>query len=333
MDINRIGQFFPDATGSTMPAPNGHRPATSLERKQLHAPPFRPDGRRPAKPPGCSVLATAAMASPASSWKPCKTHGVEPVVLNSHLTALGLFMCLWKYREGHTILIEDCEQALASAPILGLLRSAFCGVNDERHVTYTSSVQFDMPSSFRFDSRIIICSNTVPKSAAFKALATRCLVFHLEPTQDEIIEQFHAVAARGFEELTPDVCRVIVDYVAAHAARRLCMRLLVPVFRTVQFALAKGIAWEPLVDAQLQELVTSANIPSPLKRREDDGKVLEEAVRRFPGVQDQLRYFVEKSGRSGPRSSAARRNGIGGNENRHVVATGDDVPNPLQPHE
>ena len=75
-----------------------------------------------------------------------QSQNIAPVVLNSHLTALGLFMVLWKYREGQTILIEDCEQALASAPILGLLRSALCGVNDERRVTYTSSVQFDMPS-------------------------------------------------------------------------------------------------------------------------------------------------------------------------------------------
>ncbi len=298
MEINRIAKFFPETTDATTPSPSGHRPATSLERKQLllrHFAQMIVAGQNH----GLFCFGDGGNGKSSVIVETLQQHEIEPVVLNSHLTALGLFMVLWKYREGHTILIEDCEQALASAPILGLLRSALCGVNDERRVTYTSSVQFDMPSSFRFDSRIIICSNSVPKSAAFKALASRCLVCHLEPTQDEIIEQFQAIAARGFENLTPDDCRMVVEYVAAHAARRLCMRLLTPIFRTMQFARTKGIAWEPLVDAQLQELVPSPNVPAPLRSREDDGKLIEEAARCFPGsVQDQLRFFVEKSGRS-----------------------------------
>ena len=264
MDINRISQFFPEAIGNATPAPNGHhRPATSLERKQLmlrHFVQMIVTGQAH----GLFCFGDGGNGKSSVIVETLEQHEIEPVVLNSHLTALGLFMCLWKYREDHTILIEDCEQALASAPILGLLRSALCGVNDERHVTYVTSVQFDMPSSFRFDSKIIICSNSVPKSPAFKALATRCLVFHLEPTQDEIIEQFQAIAARGFEDLTSDDCRIVVDYVAGHAARRLCMRLLTPIFRTMQFARTKGIAWEPLVDAQLQELVPTPNLPTPL---------------------------------------------------------------------
>jgi hypothetical protein len=187
---------------------------------------------------------------------------------------------------------------LGSPPILGLLRSALCGVDDVRHVSYVTSVQFDAPPSFRFNSRIIIAANSVPKSAAFKALASRCLVFHLEPSQQEILEQFQVLAARGFEDLTPDVCRMVVDHVAAHASRRLCMRLLIPILRTVAFACEKKIAWAPLVDAQLEELVASPNVPIPLKSRDQDG-TLEEALRRFPdSVQDQMRHFVAKSGKS-----------------------------------
>ena len=120
-----------------------------------------------------------------------------------------------------------------------------------------------------------------------------------------------------------------MDYVAAHAARRLCMRLLVPVFRTVQFGLAKGIAWQPLVDAQLQELVQSPNVPMPLKGRDQDEKLIGEAVRLFPGsVQDQFATSWKSRAAVEPRSSGVRRNLIEAGDIKLIAAAlgGDGEP-------
>lgn len=229
---------------------------------------------------------------------------IQPILLNSHLTPLGLFGVLWTYRSDSIILIEDCEQSLSNAAVLGLLRSALSGVSDERRVTYTSSQQFDMPPSFRFDSRIILCANAVPKTEAFKALLSRCLVYHLEPTQEEILEQFHLLAAKGFtspdgEYLAPDLCSMVVDFVATTATRRLNMRLLVPVFRTVLYAKAEAVAWEPLVENQLQELLPTKNVAQPVGSKQQEVRCLEEALARFPdSPKDQVRCFMAKSGRS-----------------------------------
>ncbi len=230
--------------------------------------------------------------------------GIQPIVLNSHLTALGLFQTLWQYRTNEILLIEDCEQSLASPAVQGLLRSALSGVGDQRTVTYTTSVKLEMPVSFTFESRVIICANSIPKGEAFRALLSRCLVYHLELTNDEVLEQFHLIAQRGFRcpsghHLPADVCLAVVDYVSGNANRRLNMRLLIPIFRTVQYAMQANVSWEPLVKNQLQELLPQPNVVEPVRSRRQELRCLKQAIQRHPkSVKDQIRHFVSESGRS-----------------------------------
>jgi len=170
--------------------------------------------------------------------------------------------------------------------------------------TYTTSVKLEMPVSFAFESRVIICANSIPKGEAFRALLSRCLVYHLELTNDEVLEQFYLIASRGFRcpsghHLPADVCLAAVDYVSGNANRRLNMRLLIPIFRTVQYAMQENVSWEPLVKNQLQELLPTPNVVEAVRSRQQELRCLRQAIQRYPkSVKDQIRYFVSESGRS-----------------------------------
>ena len=79
---------------------------------------------------------------------------------------------------------------------LGLLRSALWG--DPRIVTYNSSQLDDLPGSFIFESRLVFCANVIPrKNDAFKAVLSRCDIFELDATQEEVVES-HAASRIGW---------------------------------------------------------------------------------------------------------------------------------------
>jgi hypothetical protein len=78
-------------------------------------------------------------------------------------------------REGKVLWLDDADSLYANMAILGLLRSALWGMGEARTVTYLSSQLEGLPSSFKFDSRIIFTSNSIPKrNGAFKAVLSSC---------------------------------------------------------------------------------------------------------------------------------------------------------------
>ena len=84
------------------------------------------------------------------------------VLLNSHITALSLYATLFHHRTGKVIWLDDCDGLYHDLKILGILRSALWGQNG-RVITYSSSQLGDLPSSFEFESRLIMTANTIPK--------------------------------------------------------------------------------------------------------------------------------------------------------------------------
>ena len=95
---------------------------------------------------------------------------------------------------------------------LGLLRSALWG--DPRIVTYGSSQLDDFPGSFIFESRLIFSGNVIPtRNDAFKAVLSRCDIFQLDATQEEIVDLMRRVLRHGYETLTPEDCQEVVDFI------------------------------------------------------------------------------------------------------------------------
>lgn len=226
--------------------------------------------------------------------------GIEPILINSHVTPLSLYSTLFHHRDDTVIFFDDVDTMFGSMPHLGLLRSALWGT--PRVVTYGSSQMPDgLPSSFEFSSRCIFAANVIPqKNDAFKAVLSRCDIFQLEATNEEVIEMMRNIAAKGFHGITPDEAETVIDFIADHAQdRQLSLRLLGPSLRKMSYARQEGVDWRPLVESQLQSLGKKNDVSKRLDSKGKDSKVIKQVISRFPeSVKDQMTNWCRITGKS-----------------------------------
>lgn len=226
--------------------------------------------------------------------------GVEPVLINSHITPLALYSTLYRHRTEEIVLFDDCDSMYSSMAHLGLLRSALWG--SPRVVTYGSSqLPDDLPSSFETTARFVFAANVIPKkNDAFKAVLSRCDIYQLEATNEEVIEMMRSVAANGFQGISPEDASMVIDYIAEHADdRQLSLRLLGPSLRKLKYARETDIDWRPLVRSQLQTLGRKNDATKRLDNRAKDFRLLELAIRKHPdSVRDQQEFYSRQSGKS-----------------------------------
>lgn len=226
--------------------------------------------------------------------------GIEPVLVNSHITPLALFSTLYGHRSEDVVFFDDCDSMYSSMVHLGLLRSALWG--SPRVVTYGSSQLPDgLPSSFETTARFVFAANVIPKkNDAFKAVLSRCDIFELSATNDEVIEMMRSVAAQGFNGITPVQCSEVIDFISAHSDdRQLSLRLLGPSLRKLTYARDVGIDWRPLVISQLQSLGRKQDATKRLDCRTKDQRILEQVLRRYPtSVADQQVEWSKSTGKS-----------------------------------
>ena len=225
---------------------------------------------------------------------------LTPVLINSHVTPLSLYSTLFQHRGEAILFFDDVDSMFSSMAHLGLLRSALWG--SPRIVTYGSSqLPSDLPPSFEFTSRCIFAANVIPsKNDAFKAVLSRCDIYELSATNEEVLDLMRCVSANGFHGLTPDDCAMVIDFIAENSEdRQLSMRLLGPSLRKLQYARGEGLDWRPLIKSQLQTLGRKQQATKRLDIKSRDLKLLREALKRFPeSVKDQMVYFCSQSGKS-----------------------------------
>lgn len=226
--------------------------------------------------------------------------GIEPVLVNSHITPLALFSTLYGHRTEDVIFFDDCDSMYTSMVHLGLLRSALWG--SPRVVTYGSSQLPDgLPSSFETTARFVFAANVIPrKNDAFKAVLSRCDIFELSATNDEVIELMRSVAAKGFNGITPNEAMEVIDFISEHSDdRQLSLRLLGPSLRKLSYARDMGIDWKSLVMSQLQSLGRKQDATKRLDNKGKDNRILENVLRRFPdSVADQQAEWSKTTGKS-----------------------------------
>lgn len=226
--------------------------------------------------------------------------GIEPVLINSHITPLALYSTLFSHRDDEVIFFDDVDSMFSSMAHLGLLRSALWG--NPRVVTYGSSQMPDnLPQSFEFTSRCIFAANVIPsKNDAFKAVLSRCDQFELSATNLEVIEMMRTIAANGFQGVTPAEAESVIDYIEQHAEdRQLSLRLLGPSLRKLKYAREECIDWRPMIKSQLQSLGRKQVATKRLDNKSADAKVLKDALRKHPdSVGDQQEYWCNKTGKS-----------------------------------
>ncbi len=239
------------------------------------------------------------------SWVITKTlenQGQETCLINSHCTALQLFRLLYVNRDNDLIMyFDDCDGMYTSAVHLGLLRSALYGQPD-RIVTYHSSqLPDDLPPSFQTLSRFIFCANQTPKkNPMFDAVLTRCLVYRLDISNAEVIEQFRVMTANGYPGVPEHVCSEIIDFIEQHGTERaLSMRLLTPAIRIYTFCTDHGSDWRPVLLAQLQNLGRPTSGTKRLNGHAKDARILKEALALYPeSIKDQQAHLCAETKKS-----------------------------------
>lgn len=226
--------------------------------------------------------------------------GVEPVLINSHITPLALYGMLFLHRDDRVIFFDDVDSMFNSMAHLGLLRSALWG--HPRIVTYGSSqLPGDLPSSFEFTSRCLFAANVIPKrNDAFKAVLSRCDVFELDATNQEVIDTMRAISANGFNGMTPDEALTVIDFIEHNCGeKQISMRLLGPAMRKFSYARSEGIDWQPLVMSQLQALGQRKDINKRSENQTKDQKALLAALAKHPeDVKLQQAYWCDQTKKS-----------------------------------
>jgi hypothetical protein len=225
--------------------------------------------------------------------------GVSPVLVNSHITPLSLFACLYNNRSGKVVFFDDVDAVYSSMSHLGLLRSALWGA--PRIVTYNSSQLDDLPASFIFESRIVFCANVIPKrNDAFKAVLSRCDIFQLDASPEEVLELMRSIARAGYETLTPAKCSEVVDFIEQNGDdRAISLRLLEPSFRKVIYARQEGLDWRPLVMTQLRTLGRKQDDSRRIDARANELRLLHQAIEQYPGsVAQQQTFWSRATGKS-----------------------------------
>jgi hypothetical protein len=226
--------------------------------------------------------------------------GVEPILVNSHCTPLALYGLMYQYRDEQVIFFDDVDSMFASMAHLGLLRSSLWG--SPRIATYGSSqLPGDLPPRFEFTSRCIFAANVIPKkNDAFRAVLSRCDIFELSATNEEVVDLMRCVACKGFRGITAEECEGVIDFIAEHADdRQLSMRLLGSSLRKYQYARNEGLDWRPLVETQLHNLGMKQATARRLDLKARDVRILRDAVAKFPdSAKDQMAYFCAKSQKS-----------------------------------
>ncbi len=224
----------------------------------------------------------------------------EPILVNSHVTPLALYSMLYQYSNDAVVVFDDVDSMFASTAHLGLLRSALWG--SPRIVTYGSSqLPRDLPSRFETTSRFIFAANCIPrKNDAFGAMLSRCDIFELSATNEEVIDLMRSVSANGFRNVSVDECNAVIDFIADNASSvSISMRLLGPSLRKFVYARQEGLDWRELVKSQLQTLGRKPVITQRLDTHLQDSKLLREALRMFPdAVKAQQEFWCNKTGKS-----------------------------------
>ena len=224
---------------------------------------------------------------------------ISPVLINSHITPLALYTTLYHNRQGKVIFLDDVDAILSSMAHLGLLRSALWG--DPRVVCYGSSQLDDLPSSFVIDSRLVFCANVIPrKNDAFKAVLSRCDIFELSASQEEVVDLMRSVARAGYETLSPDDCQDVVSFIEQNADdRAISLRLLEPSFRKIMYARSECLDWRPLVMTQLKSLGRKEDTSRRLDAKFQEVRMLHQAIECFPdSVAEQQVFWSKTTGKS-----------------------------------
>ena len=124
--------------------------------------------------------------------------GIEPVLINSHITPLMLYRLLFEHRKGRVLWLDDCDSDLyePASPWASAVGVVGTG-RTHRHLRLQPIGRYSKPIRLR-ESGDFLCELDSEEERGFKAVLSRVDVFQLTATNEEILEQMRILAANGF---------------------------------------------------------------------------------------------------------------------------------------
>lgn len=210
---------------------------------------------------------------------------------NARMTPWGLFCVLAEHPE-HIIVIDDITSLFKSDQAMQVFLAALDGKpNEPRLVTYRSK---DKDDQFWFSGAVIAISNVPLRSDPLaRALGSRVVMLEHEPSDDEISAFMRRLAIRGFEDLSPDECLEVAEFIIEETRaidQRLDLRHLTKAwqdFRQVKHGKAKTL-WQDLVRTSLRKQINEMVIP--MSKKEDlelQRQLVQELMEKYPDDREQ----------------------------------------------
>ena len=214
---------------------------------------------------------------------------------NARMNAWGLFSLLADHPE-HLIVLDDVTSLYNSKQAMQILLAALDGTPGKaRPVSYRTK---ETEETIPFSGSIIAISNLPLRSDPLaRALGSRIVVLEHEPSDDEISAFMRHLASRGFEDLSPDECMEVAEFIIAETRahdQRLDLRHLTKAcqdYRQYKHGRAKT-SWQDLVRTSLRKLINESVLP--MKKSEDmdnQRQLVKELMERFPD--DSKRQLAE----------------------------------------
>jgi hypothetical protein len=205
---------------------------------------------------------------------------------NARLTPMGLFSLFAEHPE-HVVVLDDIGTLFKNEQSMQILLAALDGdPSQPRIVRYKSK---DRDETINFIGTVIAISNVPLRSDPLaRALGSRVVVLEHEPTDDEISAFIRKLAAAGFEDLSPDECLVVAEFVITETREhdlRLDLRHLTKGwqdYRQVKHKRAKT-SWQDLVRTSLLKLAREPLIP--MSKRDDIERqrlLIKELMEKYP---------------------------------------------------
>jgi hypothetical protein len=129
---------------------------------------------------------------------------------------------------------------------------------------------------------------------------SRCDIFELSASQEEVVDLMRRVAMAGYDSLTSDDCLAVVEFIEHYGDdRAISLRLLEPSFRKVIYARSEGLDWRPLVLTQLRTLGRKEDTSRRIDAKAQEIRMLNQAIEQFPhSVSEQQIFWSRATGKS-----------------------------------
>lgn len=131
-------------------------------------------------------------------------YGDKWIMFNGYITTLELYHYLYE-NQNKIVIFDDVGTLFEDNKKIQIIMSA---VYEPRNVMYgTTTEKLKYPACFKFNGKIIILCNKIPKSVP-KALLNRAIVYNLEFNHNEMIDFMYAIAdKRGYPKEVVDFIR------------------------------------------------------------------------------------------------------------------------------